>query len=64
VFTLPSAVAGLPALSLPCGMSRGLPVGVQVIGNFFDEGGVVKVSHALERELGFANRLPELAPAT
>jgi aspartyl-tRNA(Asn)/glutamyl-tRNA(Gln) amidotransferase subunit A len=61
IFTLPSAVAGLPALSLPCGLSEGLPVGVQVIGDFFDEGTVVKVAHGLERELGFANRLPELA---
>jgi hypothetical protein len=32
-----------------------------VIGDFFDEGTVVKVAHGLERELGFANRLPELA---
>jgi aspartyl-tRNA(Asn)/glutamyl-tRNA(Gln) amidotransferase subunit A len=61
VFTLPSAVAGLPALSMPCGFSDGLPVGVQVIGNFFDEGGVVRVAHALERRLGLANRLPEIA---
>jgi aspartyl-tRNA(Asn)/glutamyl-tRNA(Gln) amidotransferase subunit A len=61
VFTLPSAVAGLPALSLPCGLSDGLPVGVQVIGRLFDEGGVVKVAHALESRLGMANRLPEIA---
>jgi aspartyl-tRNA(Asn)/glutamyl-tRNA(Gln) amidotransferase subunit A len=61
IFTLPSAVAGLPALSLPCGLSEGLPVGVQVIGNFFDEGSVLKVAHALEKELGFANRLPDVA---
>lgn len=63
IFTLPSAVTGLPALSLPCGVSDGLPVGVQVIGNFFDEGAVVKVAHALEQKLGMANTLPELQVA-
>ncbi len=60
VYTLPSAVAGLPALSLPCGLSEGLPVGLQVIGNFFDEPRVVTAAHAFERALGWANRLPPL----
>ncbi len=60
IFTLPSAVAGLPAMSLPCGLSEGLPVGVQMIGNFFDEGSVVRAGSALEAALGFANRLPDV----
>jgi aspartyl-tRNA(Asn)/glutamyl-tRNA(Gln) amidotransferase subunit A len=60
VFTLPSAVAGLPALSLPCGLSEGLPVGLQIIGNFFDEPRIIAAAHAFERAFGFANRLPEL----
>ena len=64
IFTLPSAVTGLPAISLPCGLSDNLPVGVQVIGNFFDEGSVLRVAHALETAIGFANRLPEIAPGT
>ena len=60
VYTLPSAVAGLPALSLPCGLSDGLPVGLQIIGNFFDEGRIITAAHAFERAFGWANRLPEL----
>ncbi len=60
VFTLPASVAGLPALSLPCGLSEGLPVGLQIIGNFFDEGRIISAAHAFERAFGNANRLPEL----
>jgi aspartyl-tRNA(Asn)/glutamyl-tRNA(Gln) amidotransferase subunit A len=40
---------GLPALSIPCGVSReGLPVGLQIIGKAFDEAGVFRVAAALE----------------
>ena len=60
VFTLPASVAGLPGLSLPCGLSEGLPVGMQIIGNFFDEGRMISAAHAFERAFGNANRLPEL----
>jgi aspartyl-tRNA(Asn)/glutamyl-tRNA(Gln) amidotransferase subunit A len=60
VCTLPASVAGLPALSLPCGFSEGLPVGLQLIGRFWDEGRLLSVAHALEGRLGFANRLPEM----
>lgn len=60
IYTLPSAVAGLPALSLPCGLSEGLPVGLQIIGNFFDEPRIVMAAHAFERAFGWANRLPDL----
>jgi aspartyl-tRNA(Asn)/glutamyl-tRNA(Gln) amidotransferase subunit A len=60
VYTLPSAVAGLPALSLPCGLSEGLPVGLQIIGNFFDEGRIITAAHAFERAFGWSNRLPGL----
>lgn len=60
IYTLPAAVAGLPALSLPCGFSGGLPVGIQIIGNFFDEGRILQFAHALESRLGFANTLAPL----
>lgn len=58
ICTLPAAVAGLPAISVPCGESEGLPVGLQLIGNFFDEGRLLMVAHAFERATGWANRLP------
>ncbi len=60
VYTLPASVAGLPAMSVPCGLSEGLPVGLQIIGNFFDEPRIVQVAHAFERACGFANRVAEL----
>ncbi len=61
VYTLPASVAGLPGLSLPCGLSEGLPVGLQIIGNFFDEGRILRAAYAFESALGWSNRLPELA---
>jgi aspartyl-tRNA(Asn)/glutamyl-tRNA(Gln) amidotransferase subunit A len=61
VYTLPSSVAGLPAISLPCGLSEGLPVGLQIVGNFFDEGRIIMLAHAFERAGKWANRLPDLA---
>lgn len=61
VYTLPSAVAGLPALSVPCGESEGLPVGLQIIGNFWQEGKILQVAHAFEQANGWANRLPEIS---
>jgi aspartyl-tRNA(Asn)/glutamyl-tRNA(Gln) amidotransferase subunit A len=60
IYTLPSSVAGLPAISVPCGLSEALPVGLQVIGNFFDEGRIFQVAHAFERAAGWSNRLAPL----
>jgi len=55
VFTVPSSLAGLPAISVPAGLSEdGLPLGLQVIGRAFDEEGMLSVAAALERAAGFA----------
>ena len=54
VFTVSISLAGLPALSLPIGLtSDGLPLGLQVIGKAFDEGDVFKVASALEEDAKF-----------
>ena len=61
VCTLPINLAGLPGLSVPCGLSDGLPVGLQVIGKTLDEVTVLRVAHAFERALGPAPVRPDLA---
>ncbi|MDF2493171.1 Asp-tRNA(Asn)/Glu-tRNA(Gln) amidotransferase subunit GatA [Sphingomonas sp.] len=57
VFTVPSSLAGLPAMSVPGGLDRkGLPLGLQVIGKALDEQGVLNAALALEERAGFAAR--------
>jgi aspartyl-tRNA(Asn)/glutamyl-tRNA(Gln) amidotransferase subunit A len=53
LLTIPSNMAGLPGLSIPCGLSEGLPVGLQLIGPQFSENLLFRTGHALERALGF-----------
>lgn len=57
VFTVSVSLAGLPALSLPIGLSKdGLPLGLQVIGKAFDEESVFKTAYALEADAKFARK--------
>jgi aspartyl-tRNA(Asn)/glutamyl-tRNA(Gln) amidotransferase subunit A len=49
IFTVGVNVAGLPAVSVPCGMILGLPVGMQLIGRHFDEAGILAVARAYEQ---------------
>ncbi len=61
VFTIPQPLAGVPALSVPCGFSTdGLPVGLQLIGKPFDEATLFRVGAAYEAETGWRRRTPEL----
>jgi aspartyl-tRNA(Asn)/glutamyl-tRNA(Gln) amidotransferase subunit A len=61
VFTVTANLAGLPALSLPCGLSGdGLPIGLQLMAPPFQEERLLATAHALEDELGFEARRPEL----
>jgi aspartyl-tRNA(Asn)/glutamyl-tRNA(Gln) amidotransferase subunit A len=53
LLTIPSNMAGLPGLSIPCGLSEGLPVGLQLIGPQFSENLLFHAGHALERAIGF-----------
>jgi aspartyl-tRNA(Asn)/glutamyl-tRNA(Gln) amidotransferase subunit A len=53
LLTIPSCMAGLPGLSVPCGLSEGLPVGLQLIGPQFSENTLFTVGHALEQAIGF-----------
>ena len=58
VLTIPPNMAGLPSLSIPCGLSDGLPVGLQLIGPQFSENTLFRTAHALERGIGF-DTVPE-----
>jgi aspartyl-tRNA(Asn)/glutamyl-tRNA(Gln) amidotransferase subunit A len=53
LLTIPSCMAGLPGLNIPCGLSEGLPVGLQLVGPQFAENTLFRVGHALERALEF-----------
>jgi aspartyl-tRNA(Asn)/glutamyl-tRNA(Gln) amidotransferase subunit A len=53
LLTIPSCLAGLPGLSIPCGLSDGLPVGLQLIGPQFGENTLFRVGHVLEQAIGF-----------
>ena len=51
--TVPMSLAGIPAISIPCGLSQGLPVGLQIAGPAFSENRVLDAAYALEQSLGF-----------
>jgi aspartyl-tRNA(Asn)/glutamyl-tRNA(Gln) amidotransferase subunit A len=61
LLTIPSCVAGLPGLSVPCGIADGLPVGLQLIGPQFGENTLFRVGHALETALALDLVPPRLA---
>ena len=59
IYTVTMNIAGIPALSLPCGFSRsGLPIGLQLAGNHFAEDKLFRAAFSLERELGISGRKP------
>ena len=53
LLTIPSCVAGLPGLNVPCGLSEGLPVGLQLIGPQFAENTLFRIGYALEQAIRF-----------
>jgi len=53
LLTIPSCMAGLPGLSVPCGLSEGLPVGLQLVGPQFSENALFRIGHAFELAAGF-----------
>ncbi|KAA6187392.1 Asp-tRNA(Asn)/Glu-tRNA(Gln) amidotransferase subunit GatA [Thiohalocapsa marina] len=59
IYTIATNLAGLPGLSLPVEPVAGLPVGLQIIGNYFDEGRLLNVAHALQRETDWHLRTPD-----
>jgi len=62
ILTCPVNLVGIPALSIPCGIDgNGLPIGFQIIGDYFDEKGILNIGYQLEQEL---NIYRKIAPVT
>ncbi len=59
LYTIPASLAGLPAISLPCGLSsKGLPIGLQLTGRPFEENIVLRVAFAYEQATNWRSKRP------
>jgi aspartyl-tRNA(Asn)/glutamyl-tRNA(Gln) amidotransferase subunit A len=57
IFTLPASLAGLPGMSVPAGFGEGhMPVGLQLIGNYFSEAKLLNMAHRLQQATDFHSR--------
>ena len=64
IYTLAVNLAGLPGMSVPCGFgATGLPVGLQIIGNYLGEASMLRIAHQYQRATDWHLRLPKMAKA-
>ena len=61
IYTIATNLAGLPGMSVPAGMVDGLPVGMQLIGNYFDEARMLNVAHQFQQITDWHKKSPELS---
>jgi aspartyl-tRNA(Asn)/glutamyl-tRNA(Gln) amidotransferase subunit A len=59
IFTLPASLAGLPGMSVPVGFDAGMPVGLQLIGNYFGEAKLLNAAHRFQQATDWHQRAPE-----
>ena len=59
IYTISTNLAGLPALSIPAGLVNGLPVGLQLIGNYFSEGSLLNIAHQFQQNTDWHLRTPK-----
>jgi aspartyl-tRNA(Asn)/glutamyl-tRNA(Gln) amidotransferase subunit A len=63
IFTIPAPLAGLPGMSIPCGFdAQGLPVGLQIMGNYFSEAKMLGAAHRYQQATDWHLRLPKETP--
>ena len=63
IFTIPASLAGLPGMSIPCGFdAKGLPVGLQVMGNYFSEARMLNAAHQYQKATDWHLRVPVGTP--
>ena len=60
IFTISANLAGLPAMSIPAGQVRGLPVGLQLIGNYLQEGTLLRAGHQFQQATDWHKLAPEI----
>ncbi|MGE8205291.1 Asp-tRNA(Asn)/Glu-tRNA(Gln) amidotransferase subunit GatA [Heyndrickxia sp. NPDC080065] len=60
LLTIPVNLAGVPGISVPCGFTNGLPLGLQIIGKHFDEATVYRTAHAFEQATDYHKQKPQL----
>jgi aspartyl-tRNA(Asn)/glutamyl-tRNA(Gln) amidotransferase subunit A len=59
IYTIAANLAGIPAMSLSCGFVEGLPVGLQLMGNFFDEARMLNAAHQYQQATDFHTQWPK-----
>ncbi|MBI3600362.1 MAG: Asp-tRNA(Asn)/Glu-tRNA(Gln) amidotransferase subunit GatA, partial [Nitrospinae bacterium] len=60
IFTISINLAGVPAISIPCGFSKGLPIGLQIIGKHFDEETIIKTAYTFEQSTDYHTKKPKI----
>ncbi|MRG77341.1 MAG: Asp-tRNA(Asn)/Glu-tRNA(Gln) amidotransferase subunit GatA [ANME-2 cluster archaeon] len=60
VNTVPVNLSGVPSVSLPCGFSDGLPIGLQIMGKHFDEKTIIRTAYTFEQNTNFHTKAPEV----
>ncbi|MBF8984347.1 Asp-tRNA(Asn)/Glu-tRNA(Gln) amidotransferase subunit GatA [Lutibacter sp. B2] len=58
ICTVPVNIAGVPAMSIPCGFKDGLPIGMQIIGNYFDESTILRAAYTFEKNTNYHKERP------
>lgn len=61
IYTIPANLSGIPSISIPCGFSKeGLPIGLQILTNYFEEAKMLQIAYSFERDTDFHLIEPKL----